>query len=264
MRADLELAMGRVITSGAAFRAFTTDPQGYAASYHLDCGETLMLMAMQDDLSKLMPQFVQKRLTALRKAWRRTMVMLGHQSRHLLQQYTDRNAPTRDLKDDQGAFGEYLIAHLRRLASTSPDAVKTLDIARAEQMINRSVWNTRSHNALRASHSRDTVNPEQPIRLSAGSDLGRFGWDLRWLRDSNRASPALWTPDRCVLLFYHTGTFDGIQILRLKRGTARAMWRLRDSDTAMSARQLCQDLLAPEHVLEVLSRFRASGIIEPS
>jgi hypothetical protein len=266
MRADLEDAIGRIITSRGACRSFASAPADFALSLGLDEADTEALVSMRAELLCLMPSFVNKRHKHLRRAWYRTLSQLGERAESILHEFTDHCRPTVVSKADQLAFGEFLLRRTALLRGSLEHGAMIVDIARAERLINRAQWVAVPRLAPRSCTrpwlaTKRSFDPEKPIRLDASASVDSFGWDLRSLVRYDPISITALQPDPCALLIYHTGNLVGVRIWRLRAGSARVVSELQRSDGGVTARELCRDISRPQTVLEVLSRMHAEGIV---
>ena len=266
MRVDLEDAIGRIITSRGTCRTFSSGPADFALSLGLDESDTEVLVSMEAELVRLMPSFVNKRHNQLRRAWFRTLVQLGERIESVLHEFTDQNRPTIIYKDDQLSFGEFLVRRTVLLRGSLEHGPMIVDIARAERLINRANWTavpTFAHrgDARAGMATKPSFDPKERIRLDESAALDTFGWDLRSLVRYDPKSITALQPDPCALLIYHTGTYQGVRIVRLKVGSARVLSKLQRSESGLSAEELCCELAQPHTVLEVLSRMYAEGIV---
>jgi hypothetical protein len=262
MRAALEAAMGSVITNPAACDEFVRDPAGFAAQYDLDPAEVASLLAMQDDLTDLMPGFVQKRRNTLRGSSVRTLQVLGPAGWELLTGYLSHEAPHAMFREERLAFADFLVEHCVATAADREHGRFIADVARYERAIICSQHHSRplgsSASPPEPYGDPATVDPDRPLHLANGSSLESFGWDLRPIRSFTPQSPETAPADRCVLLFFHTGGRKGERISRIRPDCAPAIAMIADQP-GTSTRAASAICMRPELAINTLRRLVSDG-----
>jgi hypothetical protein len=183
VRAELEAAIGRVITNRGALALLRADFDGFAAGFDLDDAERRQLGAMHDDLARLHRSFVTKRSRALRSSFPYTVARLGDRFELVLGRFTDDHPPADESADDLARFGDFLVD----VVEAWDEPRLTIDVARAEHRRGcaaRAVIPGEDLDAARATPvAGSEIEPEAAAVLArrAGVTLGRFDHDMRRL-----------------------------------------------------------------------------------
>jgi hypothetical protein len=260
MRAGLEAAMGRVMTSRRASDEFAADPNRFAATFTLTRAETASLIAMHDDLLDLMPGFVVKRRKSLVKVCRRTLSLLPPDERmRLLDEFCDDNPPQDQTRADWLAFANHLLSYLSTTRHERPDVVvdvATFDRARIQSMLHsRPLGVTPSATAL------DAFDVDRPLRFVAAARIDAYGRDLRAATRFDLETLLREPADPCTLVSFHDGTAESHRLMRLLPAVVAAVQTIHDTPGTTAAMAVAESV-QPHRALNTLSRLVAAGAVQ--
>jgi len=262
VRADLEAAMGHVITSHVARDDFLHDPLAFAAEYDLDATETSSLLAMRDDLAELTPQFIAKRQRMLTGTYPRTLGLLDAQTAAMLvEDYLEECAPVDPAQDDQRRFGEFLCEETAKMASSTEAGDVVADMARFELLYQSVFWAATSQALRTPAGVGGPFDPRRPLRLQGTAAIEHFGWDFRLLKEFLPATRHRLRPDPCHLLMFHTGQRRGHRVIRLQPDQVAVLHVVRDHPRGISADEACAGQPSAASPSALLGRIFAQGAL---
>jgi len=216
--------MGVVLTSRSARDMALDAPEEFAGHFGLSPAETAALTAMANDLSDLMPGFVQKRERSLRQAFRITLSLLGPENvTELVEDYSEAYAPIDSTQADFLRFGDFLVTETREFADRLQYGGIIADVARFERLRIRAYT---SEGPLWPEAERDPLDPRKvdasrPLWLHRSAAVDTFGWDVRTVRSWAMLSRL--RPDPSNLLCFQRGDEGEGQTLRIDDEAARAV-----------------------------------------
>jgi len=259
VRAELEAAVGRVLTNPGALALLRADFDGFSSAYELDRDERERLGAMRDELATLHRSFTMKRRRALRSSFPYSDALLGDRIDVVLGRYIDHFPPCDDISHDLDRFGDFLVDVLESWREPR----LTVDVARAEDLrgrASRAIISGERIGAPEEPGSEIEPSPSAVLALRDGVFLGRFEHDMRNLGMlATSALDELPMVPSFHVVFRRRGS-DNAQIWRLGPATFRLL-RALDGSTPrgeIEARYDAGDArLAPliaEGAVEILRR----------
>jgi hypothetical protein len=222
MRSDLEAAMAAVIGSRSEHSRFFDDPKKFVETYSLEGPEIASLINMGSDLADLTGSFVRKRQGYLRMNAAKTLEMLGPEGDALVEEFVDTHPMPEWHRLEAGGFGQFLIERTAELRDDTPRSWIIADMARFEKHQHDSFWDAtvpvEPQHRSDPSHQIPLAGGNSQclaIRLRSGTNMARFGWDMRLPFRYGFDEVPLLQPDPCQLLFFYKTTATGFRVIRL-------------------------------------------------
>ena len=191
--------MGLVITSTDAAERFRADPVRFAGDLEMTDVERRWLVEMVTDLTGLTPSFVEKRRRQLSNAANLTLRFLGSRGDRWLDRYIEANPPVPVVADDPARWISWLVAEIDAHSADIVGVALIRSMAQLDHMRHRAF---RTPGPLTHHDVGGPPSASTPLRLAAPTDLGRFDYDVRKLRDIPPETAAQVPPDPCYLLVY--------------------------------------------------------------
>jgi hypothetical protein len=184
-RVELELAIGRVLTSARHAHDLRHDPEGFAQESLTDPDEQASLIRMSADLMGLMPGFVGKRQNLLSRTARRTLGLLGHPGHHWVEEFTEQVPPVEVKQSDPGRWLDWLAQRVRAEAAAGrlDHAGVIADMVRLETQFYRAFRTAGDPGETQVGLLRRGA----PISLHPSADLIHLDWDVVNLSDPSPA-----------------------------------------------------------------------------